>query len=91
MLAADQRSTQHAEGSICQLRICKLQRLEMALGAGACLLVLGEALTGWDAMAAELREASGMAEEGKSDAETSTAAQAVVDALCALHNAGALR
>ena len=57
--------------------------------AGACLLVLREALTGWDALAGELLEAAGIASAAGA-VQTSTAAQAVVDALFALHAAGAL-
>lgn len=61
------------------------------LTAGACLLVLREALTGWDALAAELREAAGIHNSAQDAAEISTAAQASADALCALHAAGLLR
>ena len=61
------------------------------LAAGACLLVLREALTGWDALAAELREAASIQGPAQGAAEISTAAQAAADALCDLHAAGVLR
>ena len=61
--------------------------------AGATLLVLREALTGWDALREELAEAAGVQPQGLPDAALAgaSAAQAVVDAVCALHQAGVIR
>ena len=62
--------------------------------------MLQEALTGWDALQGELMEAAGLHPHGRTsqqavaepaDPADVSAAQAVVDAVCALHLAGVLR
>ena len=55
--------------------------------------MLREALTGWDALREELAEGAGVQPEAPPDAALAgaSAAQAVVDAVCALHQAGVIR